>query len=189
MTAPTAAEVGKLITAAHPAAKPALELAASTGLRRGELFSLTWAKIDFAAREIHVGHSKTAAGVRVVPMFGSARRILLEQKARSPFKRPGDFVFPTVVGTAENPNLWHDREFLHAREKAGLRDTLRLHDLRHFAVSCLVAQGANILVVARIAGHARPDVTLRVYSHLFDEGLREAALTFDPLRVAAAAGR
>jgi integrase len=185
---PTAGEVEKLTAAARPAARPVLELAASTGLRRGELLRLTWADVDLEAREVHVRESKTDAGVRVVPMFGSARRVLLEQKARSRFKRPGDLVFPNAVGTPENLNVWHDREFLHARKQAGLRDTLRLHDLRHFAVSQLIAQGANVLVVARIAGHSRPDVTLRVYAHLFDEGLRQAAVSFDPLR-ASAAGR
>ncbi len=43
-------------------------------------------------------------------------------------------------------------------------------------------QGANILLVSRVAGHARPSITLDVYSHLFEEGLAEAALRFDPLR-------
>jgi integrase len=93
--------------------------------------------------------AKTAAGERVVPMFGSARRVLLEQKARSRFKRPGDFVFPTVVGTPESPQGWHDREFLHARRTAGLRDTLRLHDLRHAGISQLIAQGAKGPPLAR----------------------------------------
>jgi integrase len=166
-----------------------LELAASTGLRRAELLALTWQDVNLETREIHVGRAKTEAGVRAVPMFGSARRILLEQKARSRFKRPGDLVFPNAVGTPEIPNRWHDREFLHARKEAGLRNTLHLHDLRHFAVSCLIAQGANILVVSRIAGRSRPDITLRVYAHLFDEGFREAALNFDPLDATAAGGR
>jgi hypothetical protein len=31
-------------------------------------------------------------------MFGSARRVLLEQKARSRFKRPQDLVFPNAAG-------------------------------------------------------------------------------------------
>ena len=146
---------------------------ASTGLRRSEVFRLTWADVDLEAREIHVRQSKTAAGERTVPMFGSARRILLEQKARSRFKRPIDRVFPNAVGTAENPKVWHDREFLYARAQAELRDTLRLHDLRHAAVSQLISQGASILLVARVAGHSTPDLTLRVYSHLLERDLAE----------------
>jgi integrase len=187
ITAPSAEEVDHLIAAARPDARPVLELAASTGLRRGELFRLRWQDVDFDARELHVGESKTDAGVRTVPMFGSARRILLEQKARSRFTRPTDYVFPTAVGTAVDAANWQRREFRYARRAAGLRESLGMHDLRHFAVSRLVAQDANILLVARIAGHSRPDVTLRVYSHLFREGLAEAAIRFDPLAPAAAA--
>ncbi len=61
----------------------------------------------------------------------------------------------------------------------------RFHDLRHFAVSQLIAEGANILQVARIAGHADPAITLSVYSPLMNDGLAEAALRYDPLRPAA----
>ena len=61
----------------------------------------------------------------------------------------------------------------------------RFHDLRHFAVSQLIAQGANILQIARVAGHSDPSVTLRVYSHLMADGLTEAAALYDPLRTVA----
>jgi integrase len=186
IVAPSLEEVEQLVAAARPEARPVLELAASTGLRRSELFALRWADVDLEARELRVRESKTDAGVRTVPMFGSARRVLLEVKAASRFKRPTDLVFPTVVGTAENAAYWYRREFLRARRAAGLRESLRFHDLRHYAVSRLIEQGANILLVARIAGHARADVTLRVYAHLFREGLAEAAIRYDPLDVAAA---
>ncbi len=188
-TVPSPQEVSKLIAGARLHARPVLELAAATGLRRAELLRLRWRDIDVAAREIRVVESKTQAGCRVVPMFGSARRVLLEQKARSRFKRPDDLVFPTAVGTPEDPKGWHDREYLHARKTAGLRDTLRLHDLRHHAVSVLVSQGANIVLVSKVAGHATPDLTLRVYSHLFDRDLAEAAVKFDPLRDVVVDGR
>ena len=58
---------------------------------------------------------------------------------------------------------------------------MRFHDLRRYAVSRLIEQGANILVVARIAGHSKPSITLDVYADLFAEGLEEAAVRFDPL--------
>lgn len=66
-------------------------------------------------------------------------------------------------------------------KRAKLRDSLRLRDLRHYAVSRLIEQGANVLLVSKVAGHARPSVTLDVYAHLFKEGLAEAAERFDPL--------
>jgi integrase len=178
---PTHEEVDRLLAAASDEARPVLELAASLGLRRAELLALPWGDVDFDARQVVVHESKTDAGERVVPMFGSARRVLLGQKARSPFGRPHDLVFPTIIGTPHRPADWARREFLGARARAGLRDTLRLHDLRHYAVSRLIAQGANVLLVSKVAGHARASVTLDVYAHLFEEGLAEAAERFDPL--------
>lgn len=176
---PSHEEVDRLLAAASPAACPALELAAATGLRRAELLALRWADVDLEARELHVRASKTEAGERAVPLFGSARRLLLEVKAASPYKRPDDLCFPAFDGKPQAQASW--REFLGARSRAGLRETLRLHDLRHYAVSRLIEQGASVLLVAKIAGHAQPSVTLDVYAHLFREGLADAAERFDPL--------
>jgi Phage integrase family len=114
--------------------------------------------------------SKTEAGERTVPMFGSARRVLVEQKARSRFKQREDLIFPNAAGHPERPADWARREFLPARKRAGLRDSLRLHDLRHYAVSRLIEQGANVLLASRVAGHARASVTLDVYAHLSGKG-------------------
>lgn len=51
----------------------------------------------------------------------------------------------------------------------------RWHDSRHYAISTLIAQKADILTLARIAGHADPNVTLKVYGHLMKGALAEAA--------------
>jgi integrase len=119
-------------------------------------------------------------------MFGSARVVLLEQKARSGWSQPHHLVFPTVVGTPQNPATAAEREFRHALRLAGLpRLAFRFHDLRHYAVSQLIAQGASILQVARVAGHSDPSVPLRVYGHLMADGLAEAARRYDPLRAVA----
>jgi hypothetical protein len=34
--------------------------------------------------------------------------------------------------------------------------------------SLLIAEGLNVVFVSRQLGHASPDITLRVYAHLFD---------------------
>lgn len=197
MQPPSREQVQALIGGARTHEAAAIfTLAASLGLRRGELYALRWDTADFAASLVRVRASndrgviastKTAAGERVVPMFGSARLVLLEQKARSRWSRPDDLIFPTVVGTPQNPATAAEREFRHALRRAGLpRLAFRFHDLRHYAVSQLIAQGASILQVARVAGHADPSVTLRVYGHLMADGLSEAARRYDPLRASAA---
>jgi integrase-like protein len=55
-------------------------------------------------------------------------------------------------------------------EKSKPDDRIRLtwHVLRDHFASVLIANGANVVFVSRQLGHSSPDVTLRVYSHLFD---------------------
>jgi integrase len=43
---------------------------------------------------------------------------------------------------------------------------IRMHDARHGACSLLLAGGVPIEVVPMILGHARPDITRRIYKHL-----------------------
>lgn len=113
------------------------------------------------------GHrnDETEDGERFVPLFASIRRLLLERKARQRYSGDEDFVFGSVIGTALDPGNFSRREWKPALRSAGLRHW-RFHDLRHFAVSQLIAQGADIMLIANIAGHKDPVVTLRVYSHL-----------------------
>jgi len=177
---PTRSQLDALMDAASARARPVIEIAVSTGLRRGEIFALRWNEVDFSQRQIRVATSKTDAGERIVPMFGSARKTLLEEKAGTRFQRPQDYVFPTSVGTKMNATSWIVGEFYPAMKRTGLEKAFRFHDLRHYAVSRLIQQGANILLVSRVAGHSRPSITLDFYSHLFDEELVEAADRFDP---------
>jgi integrase len=79
-----------------------------------------------------------------------------------------------------DPGNFTRREWNTALRRAKLQHW-RFHDLRHFAVSQLIEEGADILLLARIAGHKDPSVTLRVYSHLMTERVSEAAERYDPL--------
>jgi len=172
------------------------------------LFGLRWRDVDFETNEIKVtaynfggivedGRFKTDAGERDVPLFKSVRKVLLERKARVRFSDPDHFVFASSIGTALDPNNFVKRELKPAirranekraeeAEQAGTKfqplPTFRWHDFRHFAVSKLIRQKADILTVARIAGHADPNVTLKVYGHLMEDAVSEAA--YDPLREA-----
>ncbi len=194
---PTSEQVATLLTHARPDAREAIIVAAATGLRRGELFAVTWADVDFDARTIRVHSSnfgavveetvKSEAGERYVPLFESARIVLAERKLRTRFDRPEDFVFGTSVGTPTDPGNFVRREFKTALVRAGLEAGFRWHDLRHFAVSALIAEGADIKLLQAIAGHASAAMTLDTYGHLMTARVSEAARRFDPLRQAASA--
>ena len=62
-------------------------------------------------------------------------------------------------------------------------EPLRWHDLRHTFASLLTGGGANVVFTSRQLGHGSSDITLRVYSHLFDRA-EQAQRTRDLLEAA-----
>ncbi len=54
----------------------------------------------------------------------------------------------------------------------------RLHDLRHVHATTLLMAGVPVHVVAARLGHADPAITLRVYAHVINAQLAEAAEIF-----------
>ena len=90
--------------------------------------------------------------------------------------------FATIVGTPLDPGNFVRREFKPALARAGL-EPFRFHDLRHFAVSALIAAGADIKLLQAIAGHASATMTLDTYGHLMTARVQEAATRYDPLAV------
>lgn len=188
---PTHEQIAKLLARARPEAREAIVVATVCGFRRGELFSLRWSDVDFEKRMIRVhatNHrgrveetTKTEAGERFVPLFDSARKVLAARKLRSEYNGPQDFVFGNSVGTPMDPGNFVRREFTPARDDAKL-PSFRWHDLRHFAVSALIEQRADIKLIQTVAGHSSATITLDVYGHLMNERVSEAATLYDPLR-------
>jgi integrase len=59
------------------------------------------------------------------------------------------------------------RYWRRVRDKAGIQ--YRLHDLRHFYASGLIAAGCDVVTVRRALGHSSAAVTLTTYSHLWPD--------------------
>ena len=51
----------------------------------------------------------------------------------------------------------------------------RLHDLRHFFASLLLAQGVELKVVSELLGHSSIQITGDIYAHVLPQ-LKEQAL-------------
>jgi integrase len=49
------------------------------------------------------------------------------------------------------------------------------HSLRHSHASQLIHEGVDIVTISKRLGHATPDITLRVYAHLFQKDDHKAA--------------
>jgi integrase len=81
---------------------------------------------------------------------------------------PDELVFCSPERQAVRPTLFRRRFWAPAAETAGLAP-LRIHDLRHTAVSLWIANGADPKRVAVLAGHTSVVVVLDRYGHLYPE--------------------
>ena len=81
--------------------------------------------------------------------------------------------------TATAYRNWRRRIYTPAAIAAGV-ERPRPYDLRHSFVSLLIAEGHNVVEVARRAGHS-PTMALDTYAHVFEE--------FDPAERVNAADR
>ena len=66
------------------------------------------------------------------------------------------------------------KTFIGHRRRAGVGE-FRLHDLRHFMATQMLAHGVAVVTVAQRLGHARASTTLNVYGHCVPGADREAA--------------
>ncbi|SEG94686.1 Site-specific recombinase XerD [Thermomonospora echinospora] len=183
-------------------------LAAYTGARRGELLNLRWRDVDLDGATIHIkGSAAFVAGQRIEGTTKSGRsrivsidagtvkvlrahrkRQAAEQlEAGESWKATDDHVFRTAWGDPIHPDtvssLMSDLIKVHNAPKDGPRPAAplphaRLHDLRHIHATTLLLAGVPVHVVAARLGHADPSITLRVYAHVINEQLAEAAEVF-----------
>jgi integrase len=182
-------EIRRLLTASSATYLPILATTVFSGLRIMELLGLRWHCVDVDDRVLRVRHQLTRGTRQNPPALvelktSSARRdvvllpellLLLREHRRGAFQRglakEHDFVFATREGTAFNYRNVAHRGLTRAADAAGLnadgKPKLTLHDLRHTFGSHLVRQGADVVTVSRQMGHARPSITLDVYSHEF----------------------
>jgi integrase len=146
------------------------------GPRAEELCHLRWRDVDLANGRIHIGRSKTQAGLREISLLPLLRDELATHKADSPRTDPDDPVFPTSTGGLRDkdnlrmrvlaPVLRRADALLADRGHPPLPAGVTPHKLRHTFASILVACGEDPASVMAQLGHTDPKFTLRVYAHL-----------------------
>ncbi len=148
-------------------AASAIALLAATGARRGEALGAKWAHIDFERRLWVVPVSKSGRR-RFIPLSDVALAILERQR----LEPASEWVFP---GSDPAKHLFDVKKaWARVKQRAGLDDDLRLHDLRHTFASTLVAKGRSLHEVGSLLGHSQVSMTMR-YAHLAPQRLIEAA--------------
>jgi len=181
--------------------KPLLTTAVFTGLRQGEILALRWDDIDWEKNQICVRRSlarqsngegkpvfntpKTEAGYRRVDMDTMVIKTLKEWSAirQLEFETARDWVkeniktynlvFPNSWGTPEKHGNMLNKGFYPALKDSKAKK-IRFHDLRHTYASLLIASRANIVYISKQLGHSKPDMTLRVYAHIFEDHAESA---------------
>jgi len=151
-----------------------------TGMRVGiEGLRLKWSDIDFEDSIITVAQSKTAAGLRAVPMTAYVRSEL--QKWRTVTNGMSEYVFFNPQRPSAHilsvKTAWHN-----ALRLAGL-PRFPIYQCRHTFATRLAAAGVSDTIIDQLLGHSRRDV-LRFYTARVAEYLRDAINLLDKLRTA-----
>jgi integrase len=186
----TSEQVTQLLSAAREDLDKGLYVAFPflAGTRPSEQLALKWDDVDFEAGCIHIRRvqlkdgtvsevTKTAAGLRAIPMSPMLREALLAWRVRCP-RNDGalDRVFPSVGKPRAWPllreggggvllyNNFRARIWAPFLKKLGL-PAVTPHSARHSFISTLQAQGVEVGLVAKLAGHKNAVVTLSHYTH------------------------
>ena len=177
-------------------------LAATTGMRRGEVLGLKWDDIDLATRrlsvrrtlislggEVHQSEPKTKRGKRQLALDTTTTAALKEWRrtqaqdklALGPGWSNSGWVFTREDGTPIHPEHF-SRAFDQKVREARL-PRIRPHDLRHTHATLALQAGIHPKVVSERLGHATVAITMDTYTHAvpaLDEEAAEriAALVF-----------
>lgn len=147
----------------------------SCGARKASAMNAKWEEIDLTNRvwRIPATNSKSKR-VATVPLNDSAMWVLGQLKTR------GVSPYLFINAYTDKPYVAIEKTWYDIREKAGLRDNVRIHDLRHTFASLLVRNGVALYDVQKILDHSDPKITMR-YAHLSSERLQQSANSFSLL--------
>jgi integrase len=161
-------------------------LDAATGLRASELLALRWEDVDFKNLELRVtrsiwhqviGHCKTEASAKPVPMDDYMAEDLLNWRRQSPYPMAGDWVFASPRMRGEQP-YWPDnlmkRYIKPVAREAGIHKNIGWHTFRHTFGTLLKANGEDVKTVQELLRHANSRITLDVYTQAVTSNKRAA---------------
>jgi integrase len=149
----------------EPYLKSIVVTALNTGMRKGEILSLTWNQVDLANRRITLMKTKNNE-LRVIPINDRLHAELAHLKTQP---QKSEYVF---CGDDGKPFGDIKKGWAGAVRRAGIAD-FRFHDLRHTVGSQLVMGGVDLRTVQQILGHKTIQMTQR-YSHLSPAHVQDA---------------
>ncbi len=189
MSIPTPEEVGRLMAVADERFRAFIALCAFAGLRLGEASGMQLGDVNFLRKTLFVSRQvqRGVAGAVLLraPKYGSERVVYLADSLvnllAEHVTRNGTIGKEQWLFTGDGDNRPHQNTVGYRWRKA-LRDAglgpVKLHDLRHFYASGLIAAGCDVVTVQRSLGQAKATTTLNTYAHLWptaEDRTRKAA--------------
>lgn len=169
------------------------ELAAATGMRRGELCALPWSNVDLdagalyvttasvrAGRKVVKGGPKTDAGHRRVPLAAQDVTMLKAHKvaqARQRLEYGPAWTDSDLVFTQDDGTPWHPDAVTRGFERlafAAHLPPIGFHGIRHMHITYLYGAKVAEHVISSRVGHSGSKMT-RAYAAVAEEISREAA--------------
>ena len=179
----TADEVRRLIAVCEPGQEEAwITVSLATGARPGEVRVLRWSDVDLENSVIRFTDEKHDGTIRAVAITDTVADVLAswrEHQAEQPVI-DDPYLF-SVVDDASRPwtSSYAGRDRWHSlRERAGIREGVRLYDLRHTHNSELAAGGVSAATRGKRAGNSAA-VNDAIYTHLHPAEDRDAAAVVD----------
>lgn len=195
-TIPSTEDVHRLIKAAEDSGDTDLAaliwVAASTGMRRGELCALRVSDVDLVGAVVLIQRAVSVVNAKShlrEPKTGKIRRVsldaatveVLDRQIRKALRRDqltelsGDpFLWSSAIdASAPKPPDSVTAAFNRLRDGLGLTG-LHFHDIRHYNGSHLIAGGMDIATVAARLGHS-PTMLMQTYAQVIDTRDQEAA--------------
>jgi len=158
----TAEEYDRLLNAVAPHLKPMIILAYNTGMRKGEILTLTWNQVNLEDGWINLNAEQTKTS--------EARKIPLSYQVIECLKnidRNGD----RVIQYRGKPVGDFRQTFQKALKKAGI-ENFRFHDLRHTFVTNMRKANKQDRAIMKITGHKTMSVFMR-YDTVDEEDLKK----------------
>jgi integrase len=188
----TPEQIDALAAAMPPRWAAAVQVAAWSGLRAGELFGLARRHVDLEAGTVRVeravtylpgeppflGSTKTDSSRRTVHLPPHVVNMLAEHMERFTGSGPDALVFADERGRIAPAKL-RQRAFRRARNVIG-RPDLTWHDLRHTGATIAAQAGASLRELQHRLGHSTVRAAM-VYQHADAQRDRELAQTMSQL--------